>query len=124
MSAAEWAAVVLAVTAALLSVAAVVVLGALIRTLRTLAGVVEDLNRETMPLLSTLQGDAAKASAALDRVGDLVGAAESVTRTVDGASRLAYATFSNPLVKVLAFGSGVGRAGRRLRGKPAKGEPC
>jgi hypothetical protein len=32
----------------------------------------------------------------LDRVGDLVGAAESVTRRVDGALKLAYTTFANP----------------------------
>jgi hypothetical protein len=122
MSAADWAAVILAVAAALLAVTAAIVLSALVRTLRSLALVVEDLNREAMPLLEELQGDAAKASAALDKVGDLVGAAESVTRTVDGASRLAYTTFANPLVKVLAFGSGVGRAGRRLRGKEQNGQ--
>lgn len=120
MSAAEWAAVGLAAAAAVMALAAAIVLVSLVRTLRSVAAVVEDLNREAMPLLVDLRDDAARASAELDRVGDLVGAAESVTRRVDGASRLAYATFSNPLVKVLAFGSGVGRAGRRLRGRPDK----
>lgn len=115
MSASEWAAVVLAVLGALLAVGLVVVLRSLLRTLSSLQSVMEDLNREALPLLDGLRGDAERASAELDRVGDLVGAAESVTRHVEGASRLAYMTFSNPVVKVLAFGSGLGRAGRRLR---------
>ena len=54
-------------------------------------------------------------------MGDLVGAAESVTRRVDGASKLAYATFSNPVVKMLAVGHGVSRVSRRLRGRPEPG---
>ena len=111
-------AVALAVVAAALAVALVVVTTALLRTLRSLRSVVDDLNREARPLLAELQGDARKASAGLDRVGDLVGAAESVTRRVDGASKLAYVTFSNPVVKVLAVGHGVSRVGRRLRGRP------
>jgi hypothetical protein len=107
----------LAVAAAVLVLAVVAVLASLARTLRSLRAAVEDLNRETLPLVADLQGSARRASADLDRVEDLVGAAESVTRTVEGASRLAWFTFANPLVKVLAFGSGVGRAGRRLRGR-------
>ena len=116
-----WAAVALTVVAVLLAVALVFVTAALLRTLRSLQAVVDDLNREAVPLLADMQGDARKASAGLDRVGDLVGAAESVTRRVDGASKLAYATFSNPVVKVLAVGHGVSRVGRRLRGRPEPG---
>jgi len=115
VTATEWAAVGLAAVAAVLATALVVVLFSLARTLRSLRAAVEDLNRETRPLVADLQGSAQRASKDLDRVEDLVGAAESVTKTVEGASRLAWLTFANPLVKVLAFGSGVGRAGRRLR---------
>ena len=101
--------------------ALVVVTVTLLRTLRSMRAVVEDLHREAAPLLAGLEGDARKASQGLDRVGDLVGAAESVTRRVDGASKLAYATFSNPVVKVLAVGHGVSRVGRKLRGKEPGG---
>jgi len=111
----SWAALALAVVAAMLTIALVAVVASLARTLRSLRAVVDDLNREAVPLLAELRGGARKANADLERVGDLVEAAESVTRTVDGASRLAYMTFSNPVVKVLALGSGVSRAGRRLR---------
>jgi hypothetical protein len=116
-----WVAVALAAVAAALAVALAFVVVALGRTLRSLHSVVDDLNREAVPLLAALEGDARKASAGLDRVGDLVGAAESVTRRVDGASKLAYVTFSNPVVKVLAVGHGVSRMGRRLRGRPETG---
>lgn len=113
-----WAAAALTAVAVGLAVALVVVTVTLLRTLRSLRAVVDDLNREAVPLLAGLEGDARKARQGLDRVGDLVGAAESVTRRVDGASKLAYATFSNPVVKVLAVGHGVGRVSRKLRGKP------
>jgi uncharacterized protein YoxC len=113
-----WAAAALTVVAVLLGVALVVVTVSLLRTLRSLRAVVDDLNREAVPLLADLEGDARKASQGLDRVGDLVGAAESVTRRVDRASKLAYATFSNPVVKVLAAGHGVSRVSRKLRGRP------
>lgn len=113
-----WAAAALTIVAVGLAVALAVVTVSLVRTLRSMRAVVEDLHREAAPLLAGLEGDARKASQGLDRVGDLVAAADSVTRRVDGASKLAYATFSNPVVKVLAVGHGVGRVSRKLRGKP------
>ena len=75
-----------AAAAVLLAVVLVVVAVALRRTIRSLQWVVDDLQREAGPLLAELEGDARKASQVLDRVGDLVGAAESVTRRVDGAA--------------------------------------
>jgi hypothetical protein len=109
-------ALALAVVAAGLGAALIWVTVALSRTIGSLRAVVDDLQREALPLVANLEGDVRKASAGLDRVGDLVGAAESVTRRVDGASRLAYVTFSNPVVKVLAVGHGVSRVSRKLRG--------
>jgi len=113
-----WAAAALTAVAVLLALALAVVTGKLLRTLGSLGAVIDDLNREAGPLIADLQGDARKASQGLDRVGDLVGAAESVTRRVDGASKVAYVTFASPVVKVLAVGHGVSRVGRRLRGHP------
>ena len=77
-----WAAAALTVVAAALAVALVVVTVTLLRTLRSLRAVIDDLNREAVPLLAGLEGDARKASQGLDRVGDLVGAAESVTEEI------------------------------------------
>ena len=112
-----WAAVALTLVAVLLAAALVIVTVSLMRTLRSLRSVIDDLNREAGPLLEDLRGDARKASRGLDRVDDLVGAAESVTRRVDGASKAAYVTFASPVVKVLAVGHGVSRVSRKLRGR-------
>jgi hypothetical protein len=54
----------------------------------------------------------------LERVDDLVGSAEALTETVGSAGRLAHAAVSSPLIKLMAFGAGTARAGRRLRGRP------
>src|SRR5207253_2141204 len=55
------------------------------------------------------------ASVELERVDTLLGTAESISTTVDSASRLAYLTFSSPVIKALAFGAGTSRAVRRFR---------
>ena len=42
-----------------------------------------------------------------------------VTGRVDAASDLAYRTFTNPVVKALAVGTGTKRAVQRLKGDPS-----
>src|SRR5690606_40327550 len=49
------------------------------------------------------------------RLDNLVSTAESVTGTVDSASRLAYIAMANPVIKGVAFASGTAKAARRLR---------
>jgi hypothetical protein len=58
-----------------------------------------------------------QAATEMERVGDVLGSAEAVTATVDSAYRLAYRAFANPVVGVLAFGSGVAGAVRRFFGR-------
>jgi hypothetical protein len=100
--------------AAVGSLLAVVILGRRVRQLRELVG---DLQRETVPLLREARVVVDRAATEMVRVGDVLGSAESVSATVDSASRLAYRAFSNPVVKVLAFGTGTGAALRRLVGR-------
>jgi hypothetical protein len=76
---------------------------------------VEELRQETIPLVSDLRNTVGQANAELGRVDTLLNRAESISSTVDSASRLAYLAFSNPLIKALAFGAGTTRAARRLR---------
>lgn len=115
MSAGEWGAVIASVALVALVVGVLIALTSLSRTLRSLRVTVEDLHRETIPLLDDLHGTVKQANAELERVDSLLATAESVGHTVDSASRLAYLTFSNPAVKALALGAGLARAGRRLR---------
>jgi len=109
--------VVVAVTvvATLVVVALLVVLVSLVRAARALRDAAEELYVESQALLAELGGTVAHASTELDRVDDLIGAAESITTTVGSASRLAYVALANPVIKVLAFGSGTARASERLR---------
>ena len=55
------------------------------------------------------------ANAELERVDGLLGTAESISGTVDSASRLLYLAFSNPVIKAMALASGTGRAARSFR---------
>lgn len=115
MDAGEVAAVVIAVVAAGATVGLVVTLRSLARTARDLRLTLEHLNEETVPLVHELRATAARARHDLDHVDALLSSAESVGTTVEAASRLAYATFSNPVVKAMSVGAGFARAGRRLR---------
>ena len=107
-------AAVVAAVAAVASLGAVTVLG---RRLRELRRLVQELQEEAVPLVRDARVVVDQAATEMERVGDVLGSAEAVSATVDSASRLAYRAFANPVVKVLAFGSGVGGALRRLFGR-------
>lgn len=115
MSAGEIAAVAGAVAIGVVTLGLLLALGAAIRTLGAMRAAVDDVRRVTVPLLTDLHSAVRKADADMDRVESLLGTAESISGTVDSASRLAYTAFSSPLVKMIALGSGTARAVRRLR---------
>ena len=122
MSAADLAAVIVATC----SVAAVVLLAvgvvALVRTLRALREVAKLLRTEAVPVIDDLRDTVDAANHEIVRLDRLVTTAESVTGTVDSASRLAYLAMANPVIKGVAFASGTARAARRLRGRKADGQ--
>jgi hypothetical protein len=76
--------------------------------------VVAQLRAETLPLVRDARTVVDHAATEMERVGDVLGSAEAVSATVDSASRLAYRAFANPVVKTVAFGSGLRGALRRL----------
>ena len=78
---------------------------------------VEELRRETVPLVHDARVVVDQAATEMVRVGDVLDSAEAVSATVDSASRLAYRAFSNPVVKVLAYSTGLGSALRRFFGR-------
>ncbi len=87
----------------------------LVRIVRALRTTADDVRRESLGLLDEMRGALGHANNELDRVDGLLETAESISATVDSASRLAYVTLANPVVKILAFGTGTARAARRLR---------
>jgi hypothetical protein len=91
---------------------AVVSLRAAVRDLRDAA---DQLRSEAIPAIAEARRAIAEADHDLDRMDGLLGAAETVSATVDGASKLAYDTFSTPVIKAMALASGTGKAAKRLR---------
>lgn len=115
MSATELAALIVAIA----SVTAVVLLAAaltsIVKTLKAVRDAVELLRTETVPVMTDLGEAVRSANVEIDRLGGVIGTAESIGGTVDSASRLAYLAFSNPVIKTIALASGTGRAARRFR---------
>lgn len=115
MDASDAAAVVVAVASGVAVLVLLWAVVALTRTLRQLSASLDELHREALPAVAELRGTVLQAGAELERVDSLLGTAESISATVDSASRLAYLAFSNPVIKGLALASGTGRAARRFR---------
>ena len=115
MSGSDVAAIVVTIVAAVLVGALIMGLFALYRGLEILRETVDTLQRETIPLVEELRLNARRTRKEIDKVDDLLTAAESVTETVDSASRLVQKTVASPVVKAMALGSGTRRAVRRLR---------
>lgn len=115
MTAGEVAAIIVAIAVAILAVGMLFAMFSLIATLRRLRATVDDFRTEALPLLSDMRATVGQANAELARVDGILDSAESISGTVDSASRIAYLFLANPAVKALAFGSGTARAYRRLR---------
>ena len=115
MTATELAALIVAICSVVAVVLLVFALGSVLRTLRSLRETVDTLRGETVPVVVELRDTVRQANTDLERVDALLDTAESISGTVDSASRLAYLAFSNPLIKAMAFAAGTGRAARRLR---------
>lgn len=115
MSGGDLAAVIVAISSVVAVVLLAVGLMSLTNTLRALRLSIEDLRRETLPVVQEMQQTVTRANAELERVDGLLVSAESVSATVDSFSTLVYLAFSNPIIKVMAFGAGTAKAARALR---------
>lgn len=108
-----------AVAVAAVSTAVVLVLlGAAVslrRSARELRALAEEMSDHAYVVIGAAEETISRAQGELARVDDLVGSAEAITSTVGSASRLAHSVLATPLIKVLAFGAGTARAGRRFR---------
>jgi uncharacterized protein YoxC len=107
MSTSDVLAVVAATVVTMLVAALAVVLITLARTLRELRGTVDALGDEAIALLDEARRSTRDAAHEVDRVERLVTSAERI-----GEAKRALVT---PVVKMMAFGTGVTRAAQRLR---------
>ena len=115
MSAGDLAAVVVSV----MSLAAVGVLTyaaiALLRTTRELGALIAEVRSEALPALRAATAGVEGARDEMERVDEIINAAEAVSSRIDGASRVAYLALSKPVIRTAAVASGTRRAARRLR---------
>ena len=107
MSTSDVLAVVGATVVTILIVALAAVLVALTRTLRDLRASLTVLEREALEVLDDARASVDEAATEIDRVERLVTSAQRL-----GDAKRAIAT---PVVKAMAFGTGVSRAAQRLR---------
>jgi uncharacterized protein YoxC len=115
VSAGEVAALVASVAAGILVVGLLFALGAAIRTMNAVRHTVEDLRRETIPLLADVHSAVREATGRLDQVETVLERADSISGTVDSGTRLAYRVLAPPVIKLLALANGSARAFRTLR---------
>lgn len=119
MDTGDLAAVVVSVSVAIAVVGLLFALASAIRTMTVFRRSIEEVTRQTLPLIADAHVAVKQANAELIKVDNLLDTAGSISGTVDSASRLAYTAFSSPVVKMLAVGSGAARAVRRFRNRRA-----
>ena len=117
LSTADVAAIIVAIASVVAVVLLVFVVVAVNRTLMAMRLSIEELRRETLPVVDELHRTVVTANSELERLDGLIASASSVTATVDSASHLAYLAFSNPLIKAMALAAGTTKAARALRRK-------
>lgn len=115
MTAGDLAAIIVAIASVVAVVLLVFIVVAVNRTLAEVRLSVEQLRRETLPVVDELHRTVVAANAELQRLDPLLESASSVSATVDSASHLAYLAFSNPLIKAMALATGTAKAAKALR---------
>lgn len=118
MSGNDLAAVVVTITAVAATTVLVGAAWALLRALRHTRQLLEVVNREAAEALVSLQAAADEARHELGRVDGLLNRADSISATLEDASRLSYLAVSSPVIKAAALASGVRVGARRLRQGP------
>ncbi len=93
----------------------------LLKTVRELRQEADGLAREAEELLDEMDLTLHQAGLEVDRVDRMVGSAEAISDAVGSASRLVGGAVTAPFIKVVAFGTGVARGLRLVRGRPPGG---
>jgi hypothetical protein len=105
----------------LVAVVPVLLLGvaflSLFRVLEATRMAIDDLRKETVPLLHEVTGTVSGVNKELERVDGMVESAGKIVKSAERISTVVESAVSSPLIKVAAFGAGASRAVRRLRKK-------
>jgi uncharacterized protein YoxC len=76
-----------------------------------------DVRKETMPLLKEVRTTVVTLNVEMDRVDGIMAAAESAATSVSNVTKLVTAATANPIIKGMALLSGAGVGLRSLRRK-------
>jgi uncharacterized protein YoxC len=76
---------------------------------------IEEVRKETVPLLHEVTGTVAGVNKELERVDGMVESAGHIVKSAERISSVVEQAVSSPLIKIVAFGAGASRAARRLR---------
>jgi uncharacterized protein YoxC len=118
---------VAALIAALAFVALVGFLALVLTKVTSLLGelqmTVNDVRKETLPLLGEVRTTVTTLNVEMDRVDGIMASAESAAASVSSVAKLVTAATANPIIKALAFVTGAGVSARALKkkGKKSKG---
>jgi hypothetical protein len=115
MSAADVVVLIAAVVACLAAIVGVTMTAVLVTQVRRLEAALQSIRTEALPLVAEARQAAGAAASEMERVDAVLRNTESVTATVDSASRFAQRAFANPVVKVLAIRAGAASGIRQLR---------
>lgn len=115
MTAGDLAVVVATVLCTIGFAGLIVALLYVLKALGELRQAVAQLSTQTGPLLADLKESVSEARDDLVRFDRVLGSAEAISSSIEGASRVAKAALSAPVIKTVAIASGTKRAARRLR---------
>lgn len=110
-----------ALIAALAFVALVAFLALVLSKVGAILGEVQmtlnDVRKETMPLLKEVRTTVVTLNVEMDRVDGIMASAESAAASVSNVAKLVTAATANPIIKGMAFLTGAGVSVRALRRK-------
>ncbi len=116
MSGWEWALMIVAVFWGLLILFLGVVMLNVFRLLESMKMMVDGVRGEAVPLLGEVRVTVRGLNRELDRVDTLLESAGNVSKSVERLAGTVESTVSSPLIKMAAWGAGIGRAVKRFRG--------
>ncbi|HWD72649.1 MAG TPA: DUF948 domain-containing protein [Actinomycetota bacterium] len=79
-----------------------------------------DVRKETMPLLKEVRTTVVTLNVEMDRVDGIMASAESAAASVSNVAKLVTSATANPIIKGMAFLTGAGVSLRSLRRKGGK----
>ena len=111
------AALIAAIVWAVLVVFLSLVFVNLFRVLESTKMMIDDLRKETVPLLHEVTGTVSGVNRELDRVDGMLVSAGEIVQRVSRIAGLVEQAASGPIVKIISMGAGLSKAASRLKKK-------